>query len=73
MAVQIVHRRSETAGVTPPLTAVQFGEFAVNGADGDVFLKCLVDPAAAPNAENQIMLSIRRPNVADGGEVVSQQ
>lgn len=71
MSVQIVHRRNETAGVTPTTSALQFGEFAVNGADGDVFLKCLQDPAADPTPENQIMLSVRRPNVVDGGEIVA--
>jgi len=71
MAVQIVHRRNETSGAEPTVTALQFGEFAVNGADGDVFLKSLDDPTAGTATENQIIISIRKPRIADGGEVVA--
>lgn len=71
MAVQIVHRRNETPGKAPTVTALQFGEFAVNGADGDVFLKSLNNPAAEAVPENQVIISIRRPRVADGGEIVA--
>ena len=71
MAVQIVHRRNETAGTVPTANALQFGEFAVNGADGDVFLKSLNNPAAEAVSENQVIISIRRPRVADGGEIVA--
>ena len=71
MAVQIVHRRNETAGTAPTVAALQFGEFAVNGADGDVFLKSLNNPAAEAATENQVIISIRQPRVADGGEIVA--
>ena len=50
MAVQIVHRRNETTGTAPTVTSLQFGEFAVNGADGNAFLKSLAYPTAGTTA-----------------------
>lgn len=73
MSVQIVHKRNETPGAVPDKTALQFGEFAINGADGELFLKTLNNPTAGTSAENQTILAIRRPRVADGGEIVAQQ
>lgn len=69
MPVQIIHKKSETAGAVPQLSALQFGELAVNSADGDVFFKSLLDASAGLDPANQFILSVRRPRIADGGEI----
>jgi len=69
MAVTILHKRNATPGAVPTIAALTAGEFAVNTADGDVFLRILTDPAGANNAGNQKILSVRRPLYADGGEI----
>lgn len=71
MAVTILHKRNATLGAVPTIAALTAGEFAVNTADGDVFLRILTDPAGANNAGNQKILSVRRPLYADGGEITS--
>ena len=71
MTVQITHKRSETAGAQPQISDLQFGEFGINAADGDVFLKGLIDPTAATITANQIILSIRKPRLADGGVITA--
>ena len=71
MAVQIVHRRNETAGTAPTITDLTTGEFGVNAADGDVFLRILVDPAGTDTTGNQRILSVRRPLYADGGVITA--
>ena len=71
MSVTITHKKSVTAGAAPTITDLTTGEFGVNAADGDVFLRILTDPAGANTAGNQQILSVRRPLYADGGVIVA--
>ena len=71
MAVTILHKRNDTPGAVPNVAELTAGEFAVNTADGDVFLKSLADPTAGTAAENQVIISIRQPRAADGGEILA--
>ena len=71
MAVTIIHKKSTTTGSAPTITDLTTGEFGVNAADGDVFLRILVDPAGTDTAENQRILSVRRPLYADGGVITA--
>jgi len=69
MAVKIIHKKNDTPGVLPTNTDLTFGEFGVNAADGDVFIRILMDPAGNNTADNQQILSVRRPLYADGGVI----
>jgi hypothetical protein len=71
MPVNILHKRNATPGAAPTITDLTTGEFGVNAADGDVFLRILVDPAGANVAGNQQILSVRRPLYADGGVITA--
>lgn len=71
MAVTILHKRNSTPGAAPTITDLTTGEFGVNAADGDVFIRILVDPAGANTAGNQQILSVRRPLYADGGVITA--
>jgi hypothetical protein len=71
MAVRIIHKKSETTGSAPTITDLTTGEFGVNAADGDVFIRILMDPAGANIAGNQQILSVRRPLYADGGVITA--
>jgi hypothetical protein len=71
MSIKIIHKKSETTGAAPTITDLTAGEFGVNAADGDVFLRILTNPAGANNAGNQQILSVRRPLYADGGVITA--
>ena len=44
MSIRIIHKKSETTGSAPTITDLTTGEFGVNAADGDVFVRILTDP-----------------------------
>lgn len=69
MTVQIIHKKSEAAGAVPQLSDLQFGEFAVNSADGEVFFVALTDPAGGTGTANKFIFNTQRPPKADGGEI----
>jgi len=71
MAVTILHKRNDTPGAVPTVAALTTGEFAVNTADGDVFVRILMDPASGDTLGNQQILSVRRPLYADGGVITA--
>jgi hypothetical protein len=71
MSIRIIHKKSETTGSAPTITDLTTGEFGVNAADGDVFIRVLMDPAGDNTAGNQQILSVRRPLYADGGEITA--
>jgi hypothetical protein len=69
MAVTIVHKASSTAAATPAVSAIALGEFAINVADGELFFRQLIDPAQAATEANTRIFAVRRPPIADGGEI----
>ncbi|WP_353208515.1 hypothetical protein [Sphingorhabdus sp.] len=71
MSVRIIHKKSETTGAVPTITDLTTGEFGVNAADGDVFIRILMDPAGVDTLGNQRILSVRRPLYADGGVITA--
>jgi len=71
MAVTILHKRNDTPGAVPTVAELTAGEFAVNTADGDVFVRILTDPTGDNTASNQQILSVRRPLYADGGVITA--
>jgi hypothetical protein len=71
MSIKIIHKKSETTGAAPTITDLTTGEFGVNAADGDVFVRILMDPAGGDTLGNQQILSVRRPLYADGGVITA--
>jgi hypothetical protein len=69
MAVTIKHKTNSTAAAEPTKAAVLVGEFAINTADGELFFKKLIDPALGDTESNTVIFAVRRPTVADGGEI----
>lgn len=69
MSITIIHKKSETPGASPSLDALAAGEFGVNGADGDVFFRILIDPFGEDVTGNRFVLSVRQPLSADGGVI----
>ena len=71
MSIRIIHKKSETTGAVPTITDLTTGEFGVNAADGDVFLRIFIDSAGTDTTGNQRILSVRRPLYADGGVITA--
>jgi hypothetical protein len=69
MAVTITHKTNSTPSTAPAKTSVALGEFAINTADGELFFKKVIDPALGDTPTNTTIFAVRRPAVADGGEI----
>lgn len=72
MSVTIKHKTSNNAATYPDKSEVAPGEFAINTATGELYIKKLVDPALGDIEANTVIYAIRRPAIADGGEIIPE-
>ena len=59
MANTIINKRSTTPAAVPQTTQLQAGEFAINAADGKIFVKTTADE----------IINLLDYTFADGGEI----